>query len=45
MQVFPEGMEATSKTLLDLLKTGLAQFQHPFMQQSAQVIPIWPSAS
>jgi hypothetical protein len=32
MQVFPEGMEATSKTLLDLLKTGLAQFQHPFMQ-------------
>jgi hypothetical protein len=32
MQVFPEGMEATIKTLLDILKTGLAQLQHSFIQ-------------
>jgi hypothetical protein len=32
MQVFPEGMEGTIKTLLDILKTGLAQLQHSFIQ-------------
>jgi tetratricopeptide (TPR) repeat protein len=32
IQVFPEGMEGNIKTLLDILKTGLAQLQHPFIQ-------------
>jgi tetratricopeptide (TPR) repeat protein len=32
IEVFPEGMEGNIKTLLDILKTGLAQLQHPFIQ-------------
>jgi hypothetical protein len=38
-------MEATSKTLLDLLKAGLAQVQPAFRQHYGQLMPLWPAAN